>query len=364
MKSIICPKCFSKNDITQVAYGCAKPSCPRERIPTTVENIDPRQLPGCVSCGQQMKLRYCPDCGYLMQTEDESIDTMPISIVGGEGCGKSNYLSVLIDQVRHSMSKVYDCALYPLGGDETITQYEERYYKPLFVNGTCIESTDQEDILPLVYSLVFSDVTRHGKTCNLTFYDACGANFQNERLMANYNRSIYNSSGILFLVDPAQLPGIREHYRNIHRRICREDANVLLSRTIRLIREGSNQKSLKKKINIPIAVCLTKADSFRQLLDPASFLRYPSRHLRRPAFDMMDFNCCNLETRSLIETWGGGDLIQQVTSQFSNYSFFSFAALGNAPNHANQVSHISPHRACDPLLWVLRQNKMIRSTSN
>jgi hypothetical protein len=231
------------------------------------------------------------------------------------------------------------------------------------VDGVCIESTNQDDVMPLVYSLVFSEQNKHGKTCNLTFYDACGANFLSERMMANYNRSIYNSAGILFLVDPAQLPGLRERYREINKRICKEDANAVLSRTIRLIRDGSNQKNLKRKINIPIAVCLTKADTFRPLLDPASFLRYPSRHLKNPAFDMMDFNCCDLETRSLIETWGGNDLIQQVTSQFSNCGFFSFAALGSAPSSSNRISHISPHRVCDPLLWVLRQNRMIRANA-
>ncbi|MCL2068382.1 MAG: hypothetical protein FWH00_00630 [Oscillospiraceae bacterium] len=363
MKSIICPKCFSKHESAKSALGCAKPGCPRERIPTTVELSDSKQQANCASCGSVMKLRYCPDCGYLIQSEDENVDVLPISIIGGEGCGKSNYLSVLIDQIRHSMGKAYDCSLYPLGGDETIDQYERKYYKPLFVEGRCIDSTDQEDILPLVYSLVFSDTTRHGKTCNLTFYDACGANFQSERLMANYNRSIYNSCGVLFLIDPAQLPGLREHYRGISGRSCKEDASIVLSRTIRLIREGSGQKNIKKKISTPIAVCLTKADTFRPLLDAGSFLRYPSRHLKSPAFDMMDYNCCNLETRSLLEAWGGGDLIQQVTSQFSNCGFFSFAALGNAPDSRNQISHISPHRVCDPFLWIMRQNKAIKSNA-
>jgi hypothetical protein len=105
--------------------------------------------------------------------------------------------------------------------------------------------------------------------------------------MANYNRSIYNSCGVLFLIDPAQLPGLREHY---HRagggRNCKEDASIVLSRTIRLIREGSGQKNLKKKISIPIAVCLTKADTFRPLLD-VSLQAYEESRVRHDGLQLL-----------------------------------------------------------------------------
>jgi len=362
MKTIICPKCFSRHELSKAAYGCDKAGCPNERVPIVVELSNPKQKPVCESCSSEMNIRYCPDCGYRTQTDYENVDVLPISIVGGEGCGKSHYLSVLINEIRHSMAKVYDCSLFPLGGDETIVQYERRYYKPLFIDGRCIESTEQEDVLPLVYSLIFSDASRHGRTSNLTFYDACGANFKSERLMANYNRSIYNSCGILFLIDPAQLPGLRSFYRGTtDQRYCQEDAGSVLSRTIRLIRDGSGHKNIKRKISVPIAVCLSKADTFHPMLDAGSFVKYPSRHMAKPAFDMADFTSCDLETRSLIETWGGGDLISQITGQFSNCGFFTLAALGNAPGQGGKITDMQPHRVCDPLLWILRQNRAIRA---
>ena len=362
MKELVCPKCFFCTPQDKVSYGCANSACERAGIPETVWEGTPIP-PKCSACGEPMKEHFCPECGYPIPPEDENVDTLPISIVGGEGCGKSNYLSVLIDQIKRSMGKVYNCSLYPMGGDETIVQYEQQYYQPLFVNGTCIESTQQDDILPLVYSLVFTDPPRNGKTCNLTFYDACGSNFTSEKVMTNYNRSIYNSKGILFLIDPSQLPRLRDLYREDNRRVCEEDAGALLSRTIHLIRQCGDQKNIKKKITIPIAVCITKLDTLRPLLDTASFLRYPSRHMQQPSFDMMDYNCCNLEVQSLIESWAGVELVNQITAQFATCGFFSFSSLGNPPNSQNQIHHIAPYRVCDPLLWLLRQNRVIRQNA-
>lgn len=359
MKSIVCPKCFSRHDVDDLAYGCPNSSCPREAVPTAV----PSGGLGCKECGTHMTLRFCPDCGFQLTVSEDAAANLPISIVGSEGCGKSHYLSVLINEIRQNMGKTYHCSLYPLGGDDTILQYENNYYNPLYVDGQCIPSTDQDAVTPLIYSLVFSK-EQSGQVCNLTFYDACGANFRSERVMADYNRSVYNSRGILLLIDPSQLPGLREKFESSGRRVCTEDFSSLVARTIQLIRQGSNQQNLKKKISIPIAICLTKIDSLRSQLDPASFLRFPSRHLQQDSFDIVDFSCVSQEVQSLIESWGGTDLINQVKSQFETVGFFGVSSLGNPPNSEDRIDHIAPYRVCDPFLWLLSKNKIIRATTH
>jgi hypothetical protein len=287
-----------------------------------------------------------------------------VSIVGAEGCGKSNYLSVTIDQLRRRMSKTYDCSLYPLGGDDTINHYDTRYYQPLFVRGQCINSTQQEEVTPLLYSLIFSGVPAAGRSCNLTFYDACGANFKSERVMADYNRSVYNARGILFFIDPFQIPAVRENAKATGRPVSGDDPGTLLSRTIHLIRQGGGKRNIRRKIDIPIAVCLTKIDAIRALMDPSSFLLYPSRHIQGPRFDLADYNSSSLEVQSMLESWAAADIVGQVTSQFQDYGFFALSSLGNPPSVNNSINHIAPHRVLDPLLWVLWKNRIITAAES
>ncbi|MDL2233811.1 hypothetical protein LJC63_09600 [Ruminococcaceae bacterium OttesenSCG-928-L11] len=361
-KLIVCPNCFEKHPPEEFAFACTKTGCGREgtTIPPA-EVLIQGGKPLCPSCRSHLSERLCPSCGYAIIAEDDTVPSVPISIVGAEGSGKSNYLSVSIDQIRRNLSKHYDCSLYPLGGDDTIKHYETRYYQPLFVKGQCINSTQQEEVTPLLYSLIFSGSPMAGRSCNLTFYDACGANFKSERVMSDYNRSVYNARGILFFVDPFQIASVRDNVRSTGRQVSNEDAATLLARTIHLIRQGGGRKNIRRKIDIPIAVCLTKADTIRGLLDPSSFILYPSRHTKHRRFDLPDHNSTSLEVKSLLESWGEVEIVNQVTSQFSDYAFFALSSLGSPPTENNSINHISPHRVLDPLLWVLWRNRIIQA---
>lgn len=357
MNTILCPKCFTKHEVTSLAYGCANSDCDREGVPTTVD--DPKNT-NCSSCQEPMTLRFCPDCGFALAVGKDTAANLPISIIGTQGAGKSHYLSVLISEIRQRVGKVYNCSLHPLGGDDTISQYETHYYKPLYVEKQTLDSTVQDIVRPMMYSLVF-DNDQSGKTCNLTFYDACGENFSNERIMANYNRSVYNSRGILFLVDPTQIPLIREDFIGRGLPVAEEEFSAQLARTIQLIRQGLGKENLKEKIDIPIAVCVTKMDLIPDRLDPSSFLRYPSRHLEADSYDLVDHTACRMEMEALLEAWGASELINQVKSQFEDISFFGVSALGRAPSPDNEVPHITPFRVSDPFLWLLAKNDIIRT---
>lgn len=358
MNDIICPRCFEKSTKKEFAWGCTNSDCSREMIPTTVK--DTIAKPKCTDCGNVMDARFCPHCGFHISNSSSIAPGLPISVIGSQGSGKSNYLAVLINEIRHNVGKVYDCSLYPVGGDDTMVEYQNQYYKPLYEEGVCIESTDQDSVRPLVYSLVFNEEKKDATT--VTFYDACGANFRSERVMKDYNRSIYNSKGILFLVDPTQLPGVREQYLAQGKPVLDDDFSDLLSRTIQLIRKGEHKRDLNKKIEIPIAVCISKFDLLKPFLDNSSYLKYPSRHLQEDAFDIIDFRTTSHEIEALVDTLSGTDLINQVRSQFKHCGFFAFSALGTQPTEDNEIPHISPHRVSDPFLWLLAQNRVIRTT--
>jgi hypothetical protein len=290
--------------------------------------------------------------------ENPGAASLSVSLVGSQGSGKSHLLSVLVDELKNTVSSAYGCSLFPLGGDSTMELYENFYYRRLYVDGLCLDSTAQEDVNPLVYSLVFQ--RENGpKSCDLILYDSCGANFEAVTAMASYNRSVYHAGGILFLLEPTQLPSVAEWQASRGGKLCESNAGALLTRVVQLMRAGNGQRNLGKKLDIPIAVCISKLDTLRPLLDASSFLRANSRHLAGAAFDSADFEACQMETQSLIEYWGGGELTRQVHSQFSTVGFFGLSSLGAQPSESGGVHHIKPHRVADPLLWLLWKSHVI-----
>jgi len=365
-----CPKCLGP--MGNYRYACKQPGCRVAGIPAEQEEASasgeaPRRLPAqsapaCDECGEAMTLRICPGCGFEMDTEDMRRGLMSVSVVGSSGCGKSNFIAVLINQLRTEMCKVYGCTLYPIGGDRTMDYYEREYHRPLYEQGICVPSTAQEDLNPLTYALLFSGKAKEaGSSIGLALYDSCGKKLENQHEMAAHNRSLFGSGGILLLLDPSQLPLIKDARKAKNMPVLEADAQALLLRAIHLIRNGLSIAKTDDKIPIPIAVCLTKLDIVYPHLDPASFIADTSRHLRRPMLNAADIASCSMEVMALLENWGGGELVRHVQSQFAEYSFFGFSSLGGEPGNQNEVDRISPHRVLDPLLWLLWRKQVLRA---
>lgn len=359
MKKNPCPKCFSLLSQAECIYVCNNSKC--SAFTDQVRGADTARglfaPPSCKGCGQRYTECICPDCGYP-QPMPNKMKALSVSLVGASGAGKSNYFAVLLHQLKTGAGKELGCALHPFGGDNTINTYDNVYYRPLFVSGHCVQSTGEESIEPLEYALVF-DSGPH-KSCEITFYDSVGSDFEDLAQMQRSSKSLYNSQGLMMVIDPSQFPVIRDILAAGGRPVLDNDPVPVLSRIVKLVRTATGNHDPAKKIQIPLAICITKLDTVRQLLDPASFVRASSRHLRAGGFDAMDMQSCDTEMRSLIESWGGGELLTQISTQFARHAFFGLSALGAPPNEHGQIPHISPHRTLDPLLWLLHAHGIVR----
>ena len=363
MKS--CPKCL--NPIEDYRYACKALGCSKAGIPVEEKEGDSAETkqagpPACEACGAVMALRICPHCGFELEEEEMRRGLLPVFLIGSQGSGKSNFLAVLINQLRGEMCKLYGCTLYPTGGDRTMDYYEREYHRPLYEQGVCLSTTAQEDLNPLTYTLLFGEKgTETSRSLGLAFYDSCGRNLESQQRMSAYSRGLPGARGILFLLDPSQLPLIREARRAKKQPVLEADPQALLLRAVHLLRSALLLEGTEKKIDIPLAVCLTKLDTVYPHLDPASFVGDHSRHLRKPMLNAADISSCNLEVIALLESWGGGEFVRHVQSQFSDYSFFGLSALGAAPGAQNEIDRVSPHRVLDPLLWLLWRHKILKA---
>ena len=102
-----------------------------------------------------------------------------------------------------------------------------------------------------------------------------------------------------------------------------------------------------------------KSDEYIRLYQIASCLKNDSAHIRKGAFDKIDFEDANNEMQSLVESWLGMELYQTVSTQFSNFAFFGLSALGSNPDMDNKIPKFRPFRVADPFLWILSQENII-----
>jgi len=366
----LCPRCFEEQNIEDVEYLCIntsrEKSCSRatERRPfkpeTKTKNLK------CGECGQPLVTKICPQCSFELPLGISTTKNYPIAIIGAKESGKSNYVAVLINQLKNEIGRSFDCSLMACG-DNTLNRYKNEFYDPLYRHKTCAGATDAGEVEPLIYSLLFQ---RKGKlfskavnnAVSLTFFDTAGENLKSKASMQTHNRYLSHASGIILLLDPLQLPAVRDELEGkITLPEENTDVNTILTRTVEIIREGRNLKDLSKKIDIPIAISFTKIDAVDSILDPASCLKNDSSHIRKGVFDKNDFNDSNEEMQSLVESWLGTELYQNVSMQFNDFAFFGLSALGSNPDVDKKIPKFRPFRVADPFLWILSREGIVKS---
>lgn len=367
---MLCPRCFEKFAEKDTAFVCTDVRCPasaqspRPLLQGTSSFFGGLKGPKCPQCNRQTSQKACPHCGMLLPHTFGEGKEVPIAIIGAKAAGKSNYIGVLIKMLRDQLGIAFNFSLVATGGDSTIRRYREDFYNPLFVKHVAVKASDAttEEIEPLMYSVLFqNERNKISRAVPLTIFDTAGENLDHENVMAVVNKYIYFSRGIILLLDPLQLPMVRESLKGkgINLPPSHTDPVDLLNRTIKLIREGRNMK-MTSKIDIPIAVTFTKVDACRSLFDPSMAINQPSNHVNIGRFDEVDFNTINLDMQALVQEWYGGELLNLLKVNFEEYAFFGVSALGSDPDMNRQIPQFRPFRVEDPFFWLLWKNGILK----
>ncbi len=398
----VCPYCFSNVDVTKAHYYCTREICvkmnndliasgerkgyldanPKLEVDTERSlflGFDPAGPSKCTStqhivrdssgicdmCHRPCYKRICPECHNLIPPGIEEEDSEIFVMLGPKGVGKSHYMAVLINQLKEVFAPEFDANM-SAATDETTLKYQEEYYKRLFEDKKKLPSTKsaEEDSSvrePMIYYLRFFENDKP-KVYTLVFFDTAGEDLvSSERIIdLNLNSFIARSSGIVFLVDPLQIPYINGRIKIENKPPVGPDVNTILTNVTSIIR-NSNKIRGKERIPIPLAVVLTKCDVLlkqpeneeedKVLFGPEAAITIDRT---KGEYDSENFEQIDVELEEYMRRTVSPEFTQQI-KEYSDHCYFAVSALGSNPTGNTLTRGISPMRVEDPILWLLNR---------
>lgn len=395
----ICPYCFEKRKLSEVQFRCTNRRC--EDVPdvemTRYENGDENMpKPGkttftvpvksasavaqsgvCPKCRNTTYKRVCPACHNELPESTLTGKDMIISVVGSRGTGKSHFVGVIIKELRDRIAVAFGGSLE--GFADSYARWQQNFGSSLYDNNVKLELTasslqnvNNGAYRPLIFKLklkhkaLFKEVI---ESFTLVFFDTAGEDLDDEDTMSTVNKYICRSAGIVFLLDPMQIPAVANQVddtvlagASAASRQQASRADDIMTRVSKLIR---NSRGLGEtaKIDIPVAAVFSKFDAIQPLVPQDCTVHNPSPHCAQKHFDLSDWHNVNGEIQALLREWDAGAFTSQLETNYSKYSYFAASALGlhNNPQQGGRIERPRPHRIEDPFLWILKENGVIKA---
>lgn len=386
MSLTTCPCCFSQFSLEDARYRCMVDTCkgkvpdpeyaskraaslvPMGRILVGRRSLKFSEGVRCDVCRSLSTTRVCPYCHQELGQEFGQIkDQKIIAIIGGRATGKTNYIASLVTRMQKEIAARFDTSVYMIGED-TKQRWKNDFYTPLFIKkevlgGTLSAALDSSVRAPLMFRFKFAKGS-HLRVLNVSFFDAAGEDMASLSSMAVYNRYICHADGIIFLLDPLQIPWVREelllgnHVSEAN--LPAEDINAnpeYIIENLRTLFERELSLTPEQKVKVHIAFALSKVDALKPILEPGSSLKRPSQHLG--SLDLDDVQTVNAEIDSYLTTWIHDAFMNGIRHNFASYKFFGVSSFGDQPDAQQRLRMISPLRVEDPFLWILYKLRFI-----
>ncbi|WP_121002697.1 hypothetical protein [Saccharothrix australiensis] len=245
-------------------------------------------------------------------------------------------------------------------------RYARDFATPLFEEGRPVHQTpsaQRSTPEPLMFSLRFRRERLIGPArvapVVTVFYDTAGEDVAHARAMDQLIGYLDAAEGIVLLLDPVQMPKVRELVGATAKTGFTEQLHVV-NRLGELLRER-RRGTAGERLRTPLAVALTKVDLLRDTFGPESPLRQPSRH--DGGYDEADGRDVHEEVRGWLDRWYDPAFDRTVANAFRTYRYFGLSALGAAPVSGTRLSPagVHPYRLEDPMLWLLARFGAIRT---
>lgn len=398
-----CPYCFAEHKLANIEFRCVNYSGDCKEEPDEKfarykfgQNVNKSQVPlkahvfppkisklelftrnlympvdeNCNQCKTLSNIRLCPSCHNTLPPNVENMnDNILISVVGSYASGKSHYISTLINELqKHVMPDMFGTSFVEVNKEVRET-YAEKYYNPLYEEGTVLEPTKpNERQEPLIYEATIKKGSKE-KQIQFMFYDVAAENLGDINTMVTMARHIGYSDGIILLVDPLQIGEIRNQLpekvldQNIGlptESIKYQTPDVMIKYITKVVQQYKKIYGNKKIDGVPVAVTLSKLDTIFDFLPLGSVVKEMSGSLKKGAYDREEIKEISTELKDFINTYDKQKISKVIESNFAQVAYFGVSALGDSPimdedRQKKMIHRPKPHRVEEPFLWILDQ---------
>lgn len=378
-----CPYCFERFRLSQTPFRCGsladrcnwkvdaqlnkvwQNSLSKGQVIPASKHF--RASAACPDCKRGTRDRLCPHCHQSLPPGFAEIHNYVFSVVGARYSGKSHFFPAAIETFKHERGPRLRLNIMP--DMNTRDRYERNYYDPLYrkhmiLEGTVSANASLDNALPLVFLGKIRRKNLLGKekiwaAFTISFFDTPGEDLRSAMLINNLSRYVYNSDGIIVLVDPTAFPHIQAQLSLPPPAVGTDEHPVaLLSNIIRTVRDNAGI-SETSKIQIPVAVTLSKLDVVESLVDRGDPLLRPAPNV--PGFPLEDCDATSWSVRTLLASWLDPNFTETVESEFEHIRYFAVSALGMSPDASGKIASIDSHRVTSPFEWLLYRKGLLKA---
>lgn len=375
---VLCPYCFERWSTRIAAFRCTsrdEQRCAREPDEPLgrLRGIEPPMLPRVIertgSFGRAFAVKngspvrcdcksptrpVCPSCHSDLPQRFTEAASRSLALIGTKASGKSHFIAVALHELDQRVGPRFGGSLMLLD-DYTRDRVDNVLLPQLYGNRAVLQATQSARVdttvaQPLVSRLSLAAGGKRTHS-NLVFFDAAGEDLQSLDVMEREARYVTQSHGLVLLLDPLQLPAVRDELGDsIELPELSADAHTMLGRVVGLLRDARGIPN-GSKIDVPLALAISKVDALRPLLGESHPIWTLPTHDGR--FDADVAATISESMRAEVVGWVGEGFDRVVQDEFATSAYFGISALGENPVGGRLRNGVAPLRVEDPILWML-----------
>lgn len=299
--------------------------------------------------------------GHELPHDLRKVGVEPIGLVGFSSSMKTHYIAVTTRQLVH------DQRLYPIDAHRSLTfvpqnkssqerlkDLQRRLFQDKKAIGSTLAVEGQEPVRdPITLTAKFKQVyvPQTKRTRYVALFDAPGEKFEDEDELMKYAPYLAHSSGIILFVDAGSILEVREALGEAAPSRFTEINPVLISRLADNIGALPSTKKRRGKLEIPLAVVISRADLLQDRDEFAKYSQALGRDFAGPEAREL--------ARQFVEEYERGVSIF-CDQSFERVSYFFASATGCAVDDDDNFESIKPWGCLDPLLWLLEEVGLAR----
>ena len=337
-----CPYCHERTPLPE--YLCPYCGAIHRRLVPNEYGILRRvcrcgcRLPTSFFLGRGRLQSQCAACHAGLDRAHSETRQLCMAIVGGPSVGKSAYLLALVTSLLREHLPAWG-----LTATFVTEQNEEEYRRAAGQASDGHVPDKTHDIIPRAFNLLLD---RGGSRRLLYLYDPAGEAFHSIDGLVEHRFMRY-TAGLVFLIDPFQIPEVRLEYADALSRAeaairpSRDSLEDTLTRLL-LALEQHYGLGATSRVSWPVAVVLGKADAFdlAERLAPLG-----------SASSIDSAQAASAHIRQQLLGWGENGFVHQLDARFSNVRYFQCSSLGRMP-HSGAGAFVSKG-VVEPVRWIL-----------